>query len=63
MYKRQLIGQVDKSILSKAQRKEATAAESGAVRAQRQVWGGVYDILRRIDDEALAAYLKTATWK
>ena len=58
-----LIGQVDKSILSKAQRKEATAAESGAVRAQRQVWGGVYDILRRIDDEALAAYLKTATWK
>ncbi len=58
-----LTGQVDESILSKARRKEATATENAAVRAQRQVWGGVYDILRRIDDEALAAYLKAASWK
>ena len=25
--------------------------------------GGVYDILRRIDDVALAAHLKAASWK
>jgi hypothetical protein len=56
-----LEGRLTKSILDKAARKAATAAENVAVRNQSRRWNAVYGLLRRLDDDALRSLLKLAT--